>query len=304
MFLLVLTSLTGELCADLFVSAASRNSVLRFDDNGQLLGDFVSPGDGGLTDPQGIKFGPDGHLYVSSHAGVGGTNAVLKFDGNSGDFIEVFATVSDMVWPAEINFRNNLLYVSDFRFSGTGRVSRFDLDGNFVDHFATGIQGADGQSWDNTGNLLVSSFGDNTIKEYDSNGNFLGNHVSSGDGGLNGPLDNLILPDGSLLVSSFNSGNIKQYDAFGNFLGTPITGLVGPQGLELGPDGFLFVGDFSTGTIYRHDLADLSDRIVFANAGNSSTNNFTFRSSPIPEPSSVLFLTAAMFCRCLVRKRT
>ena len=107
------------------ISAASRNSIIQFDDHGNLLGDFVAPGAGGLTDPQGITFGPDGDLFVASHTGIPGTNAVLRFDGLTGDFVEVFASLPDMVWPAEINFRNGHLYVSDFSFGATGRVSRW-----------------------------------------------------------------------------------------------------------------------------------------------------------------------------------
>jgi DNA-binding beta-propeller fold protein YncE len=123
--------------ADWFVSAASRNSVLRFSDNGTLLGDFVAPGAGGLTNPQGITFGPDGNLYVSSFSGTPGNNHVLQFDGETGSFLGVFASVANMVWPAEINFRGGHLYVSDFSAGTTGRVSRFDATtGAFVDHFA------------------------------------------------------------------------------------------------------------------------------------------------------------------------
>ncbi len=288
--------------ADLFVSAAGNNSVLRFDDSGTLLGNFVAPGAGGLTDPQGITFGPDGHLYVSSHTAVAGTNSVLRFDGQTGAFIDTFAILPDMVWPAEINFNGGLLYVSDFSLGGTGRVSRFDSNGNFVDHFATGVLGADGTSWDSNGDMLVSSFFDSSIKKYDGQtGAFLGNFVGPGVGGLNGPLDNLILASGELLVSSFNNGRIKRYDANGNYIDDPITGLQGPQGLQIGLDGNLYVGDFAAGQIGRYDPTTFAFLGNFANANGSTTNNFVFRSNAIPEPgtaSVVVALSAiCLFCR-------
>ena len=287
--------------ADLFVSAASRNSIIRFDDSGNLLGDFVAPGAGGLTDPQGLAFGPDGHLYVSSHTGVAGTNSVLRFNGFTGAFIDVFAILPDMVWPAEINFRGNLLYVSDFSAGPTGRISRFDLNGNFVDHFATGIIGADGQSWDANGDILVSSFFDSTIKKYDgSTGAFLGNHVASFAGGLNGPLDNLLLPNGELLVSSFNTGSIKRFDANGLYIDDPITGLSGPQGLQLGDDGSIYAGDFVTGMIHRYDANTFAFQGTFASAGNSTTNNFVFHA--IPEPTSGMLFVLGL-CGLVVRRR-
>lgn len=286
--LLLGMALPTTVSADIFVSAAGANSVKRFDaTTGAFKGDFVPAGSGGLGDPQGIAFGPDGNLYVSSNA----SNNVLKFDGQSGAFLGVFATVSGMTWPAEINFRDGFLYVSDF--AATGRVSRFDAaTGAFVDHFVTDALFADGQSWDNNGDMYVSSFGLNSIRKYDgASGLFLGEFVTSGSGGLNGPLDNIFLPNGEMLVSSFNTGSIKRYDATGAYIDDPITGLFGgPQGLEIGPDGLLYVGEFGAGIIRRYDVSTLNLVDTFIIAG-STTNNFTFSPESIPEPAqgAVLF---------------
>ena len=43
---------------------------------------FVAPGAGGLTQPFGMAFGPNGHLFVTSSDGQ-----VLEFDGSTGAFI-------------------------------------------------------------------------------------------------------------------------------------------------------------------------------------------------------------------------
>ena len=127
--------MSSSAVADLFVSAARANSVMRFDEDGTFLGNFVQPGDGGLGDPQGIAFGPNGNLFVASN----GSNNVLEFHGTTGAFIRVFASRPNWTWPAEINFRDGLLYVSDFRSSGT--VSTFDaLTGDFVGELITGWQ--------------------------------------------------------------------------------------------------------------------------------------------------------------------
>ncbi len=176
----------NTLDADLFVSAASRNSVLRFDGvTGDLIGDFVTPGAGGLSDPQGIAFGPDGNLYVASH----NSRNVLRYDGATGDFIDVFATTAGMNWPAEINFRDDMLFVSDFSGGPSGRVSRFDAHtGVFIDHFITGTVLADGQSWDPDGNILISNYVNNSVRKHDGvTGAYLGDFISPGLGGLFGP---------------------------------------------------------------------------------------------------------------------
>ncbi len=282
--------------SDLFVSAASRNAVYRFDgDTGQFLGEFVTAGAGGLSDPQGIAFGPDGNLYVASN----GSNNILKYHGQTGDFLGVFATPG-MNWPAEINFRGSHLYVSDF---AGNRVARFDANsGAFIDNFALGIIGADGQSWDTAGDFYVSSWGDGSIKKYDgTSGAFLGNFVAPGSGALNGPLDNLFLPNGDFLVSAFNSQRIKRYSANGTFLGDAIT-IGTPQGLQLGSDGLLYVGSFGQGIINRYDPTTFQFLGTFASSGGlSTTNNFVFGPTGIPEPNSMAVLglisLGALLCR-------
>lgn len=288
--------------ADLFVSAAGANSVMRFDgDTGAFLGNFVAPGSGGLGDPQGIEFGPDGNLYVSSNL----SNNVLRYDGVTGAFIDIFATTAGMNFPAEINFRNGFLYVSDFSGGASGRVSRFDANtGAFVDHFITGASFADGSAWDANGDVYISNFGTNSIRKYNGDtGALIGDFVAPNSGGLFGPLDNLFLPDGTMLVSSFNTGSVKQYDTDGTYLGDAITGLFGgPQGLEIGPDGHLYAGDFGRGLINRYDINTFALIDTFANPASTS-NNFTFSPVSVPEPASGMIAGLLLTLGCLNRRR-
>ena len=269
----------GSADADMYVSAARANSVMRFDENGTFLGNFVQPGDGGLGDPQGIAFGPNGNLFVASN----GSNNVLEYDGLTGTYVGVFATRPNWGWPAEINFRDGLLYVSDFRSSGT--VSRFDaLTGDFVDEFISGLAAPDGQAWDELGNIYVSEYGGNRVRRFDgTSGTLIDTFVAPSSGILRGPLDNLFLPNGEFLVSSFNNGRVKHYDQNGIFLGD-IALLNGPQGLEIGPDGQLYAGSFTNGMINRYDIHTFAFLGTAADTmGMSTTNNFTF--DPVPEPT-------------------
>ena len=68
------------------------NSVSKYDLNGNYLGDFAAPGSGGLTRAVGLQMGADGHLYVSSE----GTGQVLRYNGQTGAFIDVFAHAPEL----------------------------------------------------------------------------------------------------------------------------------------------------------------------------------------------------------------
>jgi hypothetical protein len=54
----------------------------------------------GLDIPHDVDFGPDGNLYVSSI----GSNSVLRFHGQSGEYLGVAATGSGLDIPTYIAF--------------------------------------------------------------------------------------------------------------------------------------------------------------------------------------------------------
>ena len=73
------------------------DAILKYDGvTGAFLGNFVTSKAGGLADPVGLTFGPDGNLYVASEDGpetpgpTRGNGQVLKFNGTTGAFISVF----------------------------------------------------------------------------------------------------------------------------------------------------------------------------------------------------------------------
>jgi streptogramin lyase len=72
--------------------------VVRFDADGSNLAVFVASSAGGLNNPAGIDFGPDGDVYVSSY----NTDQVLQFDGLTGEFVQT--VISDAEGARGVTF--------------------------------------------------------------------------------------------------------------------------------------------------------------------------------------------------------
>jgi DNA-binding beta-propeller fold protein YncE len=105
---------------DLLVSS-SGGGILRYERlTGAFLGAFVAAGSGGLGEPRGLVFGPDGNLYVSSLS----TSQVLRYNGQTGAFIAAFVTAGSggLVIPNGLVFGpDGNLYVTS---SNTSEVLR------------------------------------------------------------------------------------------------------------------------------------------------------------------------------------
>ena len=68
--------------ADLLVLSNDTDEVLRYDGStGAFLGAFVSAGSGGLDEPSGLAFGPDGNLYVGSFIAIDRYGATTAHGG-------------------------------------------------------------------------------------------------------------------------------------------------------------------------------------------------------------------------------
>jgi streptogramin lyase len=107
--------------SQLFVSSA--NEVLRYDgQTGAFLNIFVAAGNGGLSDPTGLRFGPDCHLYVISS----GLKMILRYDGQTGAFRKTFVAPGSggLDSPRGLVFGpDGHLYVSS---SGTHAILRYE----------------------------------------------------------------------------------------------------------------------------------------------------------------------------------
>ncbi|WP_413166530.1 hypothetical protein ACL6C3_07430 [Capilliphycus salinus ALCB114379] len=243
--------------AALLVGNSEGNNILLFDEqNGDFLGEFIAPGTGGLLAPDDLTFGPDGNLYITSGT-TPETSAVYRFDGMTGEFIDIFASGNGLFRPYGAAFGpDGYLYVASFL---SDEILRFDgMTGAFVDVFASG----NGQP-----------------------------------GGLNGPDDLLFGPDGRLYVTTQGSvatngqadlsaglpSQVLSFDlttktstVFAEPTPSPDgSGFVSLLGLALGPEEDLFVSDFAN-DIRRYDLetGDLVSVLSTNYTGTVPSNNF------------------------------
>jgi sugar lactone lactonase YvrE len=182
---------------DLFVGSGvpdvgtGGNQILRYDGRTGAFKAVVDPGNtGGLADPEGIRFGPDGLLYVlSSDAGE-----VLRYDPATNRFKDKFvphAGSGNLLDPTDLVFGpGGDLFVSS---AETSEVKRYDgttgaFKGNFIAAGAGGLNEAEGLALGPNGNLLVASELGNAVLEYDAaSGAFVRSLVRADAGGIAEP---------------------------------------------------------------------------------------------------------------------
>lgn len=233
----------------IFVTSRFSDEVLRYDAGGAFLGVFASGG--GLDNPVGLTFGPDGDLYVAS----GDTDQVLRYDGTSGAFVSVFASGGGLVGTRQVNFGpDGHLYVAS---GATNRVLRYDgASGAFLGIAATGggLSGPTSFTFGSDGLLYVGSVLNDRIKRFDpASGLFLDNFVTTG---LDGPHDLAFGPDGKLYVTNAFSTRIQRYDGTsGAFLDTFVLDarLLNPLGLSWNEQGDLVVVNQGHDEVLRYD---------------------------------------------------
>ncbi len=262
-----------------YVASSASNEILRYNGlTGAFIDTFVTAGDGGLTQPEGIALGPDGdgdgfpELFVASRL----TDQILRYDGATGAFLDVFAA-SPMPWqPAGIAFGPDAsgdgspeLYVSGYLWDNV-----IELDGvsggyrrELVPSGRGGLTGPVGLSFESDGRLYVASSNDDSILRYDAaTGAFVDDMVVTALGGLDQPQYFVIGPDangdgdGELYVSSFGTDSVMRYNArTGAFVDEYVFanngGLDAPTSLAFHADGSLLVTSSATSSVLKFDTA-------------------------------------------------
>ncbi len=241
--------------------------IYKADANGDNLEEVMDQTDN-IEWPEDIFFLEDENAVLISNLSSNGN--ISKHHIDTGDFIEIFATISGGPTRMKLG-ADGLLYVLQWS-NTTNKVLRYQLDGTFVDEFTSiGIPQSIGLDWDNEGNLYVSSYGGSYIQKFDPNGNDLGPFISTG---LSGPT-NIFFDksgNGDLIVFNWSSGVIKRFDSDGNFVEDLITGVNQCEGVDFLPNGDILIGVGSAGSVKRYD-SDFNFIEDFIPAGTLITPN-------------------------------
>jgi streptogramin lyase len=197
---------------DLFVTSqgtTGAGEVLRYNSStGAFLGVFATTAD---TDPFGLRFGPDGSLYVANIL----SNSVSRFS-SSGTLLGTFVpggsgglfAPRDLIFNSEGDLLVSSLSGSVLRYSGS--------TGAFEGVFAANVDPR-GLTFGPGGDLFVASFGTNDVRRFNGVTGANEGTFASG-GGLLGPVGLAFGPDGDLYVSAFTNGEVLRYSPTGAFV--------------------------------------------------------------------------------------
>lgn len=246
---------TDIFVSDVGVNRSGPHQILRYYEYGDFAEVYISSQ---LSRPQDIVFLEDQGVVLVSNLGSDNIN---KYDIETGDFIEAFAT--NIPGPTRMDIGpDGLLYVILWK---GGPVKRYNLDGTFVDDFTDiSINEAIGMDWDSNGNLYVSSFNESgangLVYSFDELGVSQGLFVN--DPQLAGPTDIWFDDNDNLYVNDWEGSSVRKYDSNGAFLEIFISGLSQPEGvaflsdttLAFGASGTSNIPIYSTEGVLVHDL--------------------------------------------------
>ena len=214
-------------------------------------------------------------LLVSSRF----SDNVLRYDGESGDFIEVFADGGGLINAIGMDFGpDGHVYVASGDLPLVNKYHRWT--GDFIEQFVFddprtekdetgGLSSPRGLLFGPDGDLYVAGGGSDQVHVYDGEtGDFV--RIAAAGGGLDGPIDVAFDDKGRIYVTSALTHEVLLYDVeTGEFIDEFVCpgdgGLNNPTGLLFGPDGHLYVCSAVTHQVLRFngESGDFIDKFAF-----------------------------------------
>lgn len=210
---------------NLYLSHGGTPSIFQINGaTGEFMRTFASGG--GLSDPRGILFAPNGNLLVTGLSAPNGAGHILQYNGTTGAPMGVFASGGGLNLPVSLTYGpDGNLYVTS---AATHNVLRYNgTTGAFMDIFAdAGSAETAGCTFGPDGNLYVSSFTGNLVMRFNgSTGASMGAFITAGSGGLSGAGYMHFAPGGMIYVASYHTNSVLRYNASnGAFIDTFISG--------------------------------------------------------------------------------
>ena len=266
---------------DIFTTSFQNDAIGRYSGaNGAFEGYFVSPGSGGLDQPQKIFFHPNtGNMLVTGFF----NNAVKEYNGETGAYIGNWSSGYNLSSPTKMILGNdNLLYVSQW----DGKVVRFNLDGSFVDEFTSiTIPAGLGMEWDDDDNLYVASWGSDgfngQVYRFDPQGNSMGVFINSTQ--LDGPSGLWRDEAGDFFVTDWRKGSVLQFDSNGTFKGTFISGNDRIEGHAFADNGEIYICNVSVNQVKRYSANGVFINTFIDDSNLAGPNDIVFE--PIATPT-------------------
>ena len=220
-------------------------NVLRF----KTLGGTPTTFSPGFSNPKGIVFDGNGHVYVAD-AGKNSIIALSLPDGNGITYATGLNAPNGLAFDTAGN-----LYVSE---AGSGNIIMFAPDKTKTT-FATNAGTPSGMVFDSSGNLFAADFGGGKIYKYTPSAT-----QSTFVTGVDHPAGLAMDSSGNLFVAESGTGSILKFapDATKTVF---VTGAARPYGIAFDTSGNLIVADNGAGATLRYSPEALKSVIFQSN---------------------------------------
>jgi sugar lactone lactonase YvrE len=211
----------------------NEGNILRF----RTLGGTPTTFAAGFTNPKGIVFDGNGHVYVAD----AGKNAIILLtvpDGSGSTFLAGLNAPTGVALDTAAN-----LYVSE---AGSGNILKFAVSDKSKTTFASNVGASAGLAFDNSGNLYAADFNGGKINKFTPDGT-----QSTFATGLNHPAGLAVDSSGNVFEADSGSGTIFKFAPDGTKTSFA-TGLGRPYGLAIDSNGNLCVCDNDNGSTLRY----------------------------------------------------